>query len=227
MKMRFGKRAVLLAVWLVIVLMAGQAALAADAKVTYESNANKFVFLPDNDLFQNFKGVMPGDTLTQDIRVKNAKAKRMKVRIYLRAEPVGDQYRDFLEQMTLKVVQDGDSELFSAAADRQDGLTDDVCLGTFSSGADVDLRVSLTVPLSMDNEFQDAEGIVNWVFTAKEIPDKPEKHTPRPTVAPVLNPAAPKTGDTAAIAVFIILGAMSAAAIIALLLVRRRGPAQR
>ena len=49
---------------------------AADGKVTYSGNAGNFVFEPGSehsltDLFPNFKGVMPGDTLTQKITVKN------------------------------------------------------------------------------------------------------------------------------------------------------------
>ena len=43
--------------------------LAADSSVTYQGGAEKFVFLPgseytDSDLFDGFKGAMPGDTLT-------------------------------------------------------------------------------------------------------------------------------------------------------------------
>ncbi|MFR1759206.1 MAG: hypothetical protein ACLSX2_05855 [Christensenellaceae bacterium] len=54
----------------------GSVALADDASVSYEGGAEQFVFLPgseytDTDLFDGFKGVMPGDTLTQKITVTN------------------------------------------------------------------------------------------------------------------------------------------------------------
>ena len=69
---------------LMAVLLCGSALAAS---VSYEGGAEKFVFVPENsDLFENFKGVMPGDVLEQKITVKNNTDKA--VRIYLRAEPV-------------------------------------------------------------------------------------------------------------------------------------------
>ena len=49
-----------------LLVMSNLAALAAN--VNYEGGAEKFVFLPgselsDTDLFENFKGVLPGDVL--------------------------------------------------------------------------------------------------------------------------------------------------------------------
>lgn len=180
-------------------------ALAAGATVTYEGNADKFVFVPDSDLFENFKGVMPGDTLTQQITVKNDTANGVKVKIYLHAEPVNESYKAFLGEMTLKVVQDGSSVLFAAAADQQGGLASDVCLGTFFSGADIDLTVSLAVPVGMGNEFQNSTGLIRWVFTAEELP---------------IDPDDPDTGETMGIWLFGGLFAASAAGLLALRLFR-------
>ncbi len=190
--------ALLLAAWAV-------PALAAGSTVTYESSADKFVFLPDSDLFQNFKGVMPGDSLTQQITVKNDTSNGIKVKIYLRAEAVDQQYQAFLSRMNLKVVQDGSSVLFDAAADKQGGLASNVCLGTFYSGADVDLDVTLNVPLEMGNEFQDSTGLIRWVFTAEELPISPDD---------------PKTGDAVNVWVYGAVFAGSAVGLAALLLLR-------
>ncbi len=180
-------------------------ALAAGSTVTYDSGANKFVFLPNSDLFQDFKGVMPGDSLTQKITVKNATANGVKVKIYLRAEAVDQQYQAFLSQMKLKVVQNGTSVLFDSAADQQGGLASNVCLGTFYSGANVNLDVSLTVPLAMGNEFQDSIGLINWVFTAEELP---------------IDPDDPVTGDATNIWLYGAIFAGSAAGLATLLLLR-------
>ena len=190
--------ALLLAAW-------AMPALAANSTVTYESGADKFVFLPDSDLFQDFKGVMPGDKLTQQITVKNDTSKGIKVKIYLRAEAVDQEYQAFLSRMKLKVVQDGSSVLFDAAADQQDGLASNVCLGTFYSGADVDLDVMLNVPIEMDNEFQGSTGLIRWVFTAEELPISPDD---------------PKTGDAVNVWAYGAVLAGSAAGLTALLLLR-------
>lgn len=66
-------------------------ALAANSSVTYEGRAEKFVYVPgseysDTDLFDNFKNVMPGDSLEQTIYVANNYKGSDYVKIYLRAE---------------------------------------------------------------------------------------------------------------------------------------------
>ena len=76
---------------MMLVLLLGLGATAyADGTVNYQGGAEKFVFLPgssytDTDLFDGFKGVMPGDTLTQTIEVRNRFLSTGSVRIYLRA----------------------------------------------------------------------------------------------------------------------------------------------
>ena len=79
-----------------------------DGSVTYEGKANEFIFAPgseysDTDLFTNFKGVMPGDVLTEKIPVKNAKPTGVKIKIYMRALGAQEGTDDFLNQMTLTV----------------------------------------------------------------------------------------------------------------------------
>ena len=62
----------LIATFLLIAFVFGivPTAFAADSSITYVNGAEKFVFVPSDDLFDNFKGVMPGDEITQ----KNPKA---------------------------------------------------------------------------------------------------------------------------------------------------------
>lgn len=156
--------------------------------VTYESGARDFVFSPDNkDLFQNFKGVMPGDELTQTITVKNTKTDRF-INIYLKAE-VSEEYKEFLDNMTLTVTKTpfkstNTTTLSEGKASEANQLSEPILLGTFAQNEGVELNVVLKVDKNMGNEFQNAQGVINWVFTAEEGQK-----------IPVPKPESPNTGD--------------------------------
>lgn len=175
---------------LALLLLLGMGATAfAESKVTYEGGAEKFVFLPgseytETDLFENFKGVMPGDVITQEITVQNDYTKAEKVNIYLRAvvhdeqgNPLSEEVartedlvsmQDFLSQLTMTVKQ-GDKVLFSASPDELDGLKENVLLGTFPGRSKTILTVELSVPFELGNEYANRVGEVDWIFTAEEV----------------------------------------------------------
>lgn len=155
-----------LALLLMLTLLGGSA-LAAASSVAYEGGAEKFVFLDDDDLFDNFKGVLPGDVIEQKISVRNNTDGD--VRIYLRAEPVSEADRDFLSQLKLNVTA-GSKEIFDAAASETAQLTKNTLLGTFKKKGGTELTVTLTVPIEMGNEYMEQEGTVPWTFVAEEIP---------------------------------------------------------
>ncbi|MBQ9860031.1 MAG: hypothetical protein IJO76_05085 [Clostridia bacterium] len=166
-------------------------AYAANGKATYSGNAGNFVFNPGSDysptdLFPHFKGVMPGDTLTQKITVKNDADNKVKVKIYMRSLGAHAESVEFLSQLSLKVQKSADNEMaymFDATADETAGLTDWVCLGMLYSGGKVNLDVILDVPVELDNAFQNEIGYLDWEFKVEEFPIEPD------------DPQAPQTGD--------------------------------
>ena len=185
------KKIITLLITLAVLLSSTVTVFAADGKVTYSGNAGNFVFEPGSehsltDLFPNFKGVMPGDTLTQKITVKNDADNKVKVKIYIRSLGAHEDSVEFLSQLGLKVAKSEENKMaymFDAAANETAQLTDWVCLGTLYSGGEVNLDVTLTVPVELDNEFQNDVGYLDWEFMVEEFPI--EEGDPKP----------PQTGD--------------------------------
>lgn len=202
----------------VIAMMLSFSVYAADGKVTYSGNAGEFIFEPGSeysltDLFANFKGVMPGDTLTQKITVKNDADNKVKVKIYMRSLGAHEDSVEFLSQLGLKVQKSEDNEMaymFDAAANETAQLTDWVCLGTLYSGGEVNLDVTLNVPVELPNEYQNEIGYLDWEFMIEEYPIEPD------------DPEPPFTSDNIALGLLIALIICSVAVIIILLVKRKR-----
>lgn len=210
MKKRF------LAILMVLALCLSIAPAAfADASVSYKGSADKFVFAPGSeysptDLFENFKDVMPGDTLTQQIEVRNDVKNDVKIKLYMRALGADENSREFLNQMDLTVKAADGSELFAAPAGETAQLTDWVCLGTFYSGAKTTLDVTLNVPIEMGNDYANQIGTLDWEFAVEELAVEPD------------DPVGPKTGDETPVAMYAAICAVCAGALVFLFATRKK-----
>ena len=161
---------------------------AAASNVTYQGGAEGFVLIPaSGDLFDNFKGVLPGDTIEQKIVLQNVRTDRV-VRIYLKGKELGHQEALFLSEVSLS-GRIGSTEIFNYDAPETD-LSTMMLLKALDPGERVDLWVTLAVPLTLGNDFQSQDYTIVWTFLAEEIvieqttvtsPTTPEETT-APTV---------------------------------------------
>ena len=186
-------------------------AFAADSSAAF-TDGRLMVYEPgsaytETDLFDGFKGVMPGDVRAEEITVENRTDDCDYIKVYLRAVPhdedgnpvseeVLEELRedgrkenasdleymyDFLSQLSLK-VSNGDTAIYEDSLDETDGLTDNVYLGSLRRGEALNLHVELTVPIEMGNEYSDRIGEVDWVFVVEGLndpdPDPDPEHHP-------------------------------------------------
>ena len=152
----------------------------------------------DTNLFPNFSNCMPGDSLTQTIRVQaDSKNGVQGAKIYLRAEIDGNasakegpdiSYNDVLDHIGMTVSKNGvplasnkTAKLFSQL-DAADGLKSNVFIAEVGPKTDpVDLDVTIDVDPAMGNAFQEAAAHITFVFSVEdnELPPPPlerEKH---------------------------------------------------
>lgn len=202
----------------VLLLSCVMPAFAADGNVTYSGDAGKFIFAPGSkysptDLFPNFKDVMPGDSITQPIIVKNDASNKIKVKIYMRSRGAHADSAEFLSKLHLRVVKSEENTMaymFDAAANETAQLMEWVCLGTLYSGGEVNLNVILDVPAELDNEYQQRIGYLDWEFMIEEYEIEPT------------DPEPPKTGDESQLLLWTGLMIFSLLAMIILLFAMKR-----
>lgn len=187
----------------------------AAGTVTFDGDSKKFIFEPGSeysptDLFTDFKDVMPGDSITQKVYIKNDVSNDVKIKLYIRSLGAQEGSNDFLSKLNLKVSQEGSSNLFDAPADQTAQLTEWVYLGTFYSGAEISLNVTLDVPIDLGNEYQEAVGYLDWQFKVEELPIDPD------------DPKPPKTGDTTNMHLYIALASVVGLVLVLVVVYKRR-----
>ena len=207
--------------------------------VIYQHGAEKFVTLPDEDLFKGFKGLMPGDTRTQAIHIGNEDEKRSF--IYLYALQAGEDASESAEEraisdelmqlLTVTISNEKDhSIIYSGKLYGEDesfsmyGEAQAICLGGFAQGESADLKVELQVPAELNNRYADAVGKIKWIFTCSQ--EDPSVEPTEPTTQPAEPPKAPDivtTGDIYSVPALAAAAVTTAAALaITVLLLKRR-----
>jgi LPXTG-motif cell wall-anchored protein len=192
--------------------------VSAAGKVTYSEDSDKFIFEPGSkysptDLFTEYKGLMPGDSVKQEITVRNDSSNGVKVKLYVRSKGAHADSVDFLSKLHLTVAKSENNEMaymFNSAADQTDGMTDWVYLGTLYSGGEVNLILNLDIPIELGDEYQEAIGAIDWEFKAEELPIDPD------------DPKPPQTGDNFKLYLFAMLGSVVGVGLIFVLLKRRK-----
>ena len=136
------------------------------SSVTYVNQADKFVFVPENtDLFENFKGVMPGDQVAQTIFVKNDS--KVPVKIYLKINPIQSEDDQFLKQLTLTMNNQG-VEVFNETLDQQGQFKQFILLAELKPQQQKTLDLLLDVPLTLSSEYMEYESEIQWIFKVEE-----------------------------------------------------------
>lgn len=195
--------------------------------VSYYGRARQFVFTPGKeenpaDLFDMFKGMVPGDRREQEITLRNTAASGAPINLFLRAyvpaagADATKQEREeaakaeaLLKRMKIQISCDefSDRPMLEAGAYPDQGMGDWVFLGRFAYDTTSILHVTVEMPADLanavsgndtytDNDFQGVEAKVRLAFLVEEFDDTTPGggDDPEPTpVPPVPGGPTPET----------------------------------
>lgn len=204
-----------------------------ESNVTFQYDTEQFVVLPESkDLFGNFKGVMPGDSKTENIKINNTSDKDVKIWLYALPADISDfedvegatanhqkvLSDDLVQKLTVTVVDTKTGKtLYEGKLIGKDdrynmqSAENAILLGLFKQNEGTDLQVTLNVPAELDNTYANAIAKIRWVFVAS--------YDDEPVAPPIIVP----TGDD--ITVYLIIGGVAAVSlvlIVVLLLVGKK-----
>lgn len=177
--------------------------------VSYDASTNTLVVADgtgSTDLFTSFKGVVPGDTITQDVTVELANVEHP-TRLYVRADT------SQMDAAAVAALADGVS--LSVDFDDVEGLVaepqSDSPAAVFAQDenflvAEVDkpltttMHLTLSVDVSVGNEVAELSTAIPWIITVEEeddvvTPEPEPEPTPTPEPEPEPAPEQPSGGD--------------------------------
>lgn len=167
-----------------------------DTAISFVSPEKAFRFdAKDGDLFADFKNLVPGESVSQTITVRNEYAQNAE--IYLRADitdqpQATDETRELIEKLlkeyaVISIRDEQGTVLYQGPVGGNldcDGagitMKAPIKLADFAPGQSKKYTVSLSLDPGTDNQYRELLGLVKWVFSANGAES---------TVAP------PKTGD--------------------------------
>lgn len=169
-----------------------------ETTVTFLGQSEGFdISLSDTDLFANFKGVLPGTSRSQTIRIKNSSKDTVTIgmnAMELWKEDTSEAVSDMMTKYATITVTDSEGNtVYDGPAGGQG--TCDISFGTFEPGIEKELAVTLSMSSDMDVESQNLSGSVTWQFQAEQIDElvSPTPEEGKPTATPTKTPNEPKT----------------------------------
>lgn len=176
--------------------------------VEYEGNSHKLV-TASKDFFSNLGHIMPGDTLSDELVLKNTT--NSDAELFFRTElpaNLSEAALQLLEKIRLEIYLE--SELLYCGNLKAQVLDKNHSLGIYKSGESQILTFKLHMPESLTNTYALREASVKWIFSVKN--EELTISTPPPV----------KTGDTSAIAPYVTLLILSAFLLVTFSILKRK-----
>lgn len=157
---------------------------ASESEVVYDGEAKKVITPLGEDLFLNFKSMMPGDETEQVISISNTLNKTVNIR--LRAENADSSKfantdeealsKEILELLELTLVlkdSSGTEKVIytgTASGPKVAEGNSGINIGSYKKGYDGQIIATLKIPETLGNKYAGKVAKIEWIFAASEVP---------------------------------------------------------
>ena len=133
------------------------------SEIIYENNAEKYIDIGDG-FFDNLGGLLPGDSITDQITIKNNSYNNIKYYLSIDTRNLTQEEISLLENGNITIKNDKGEELSNGK------LTDvnNLLLGIYQSGQKGTITFTISIPSNLDNEYSKIATKIIWVFSVEE-----------------------------------------------------------
>ena len=133
------------------------------SEIIYENNAEKYIDIGDG-FFDNLGGLLPGDSITDQITIKNNSYNNIKYYLSIDTRNLTQEEISLLENVNITIKNDKGEELSNGK------LTDvnNLLLGIYQSGQKGTITFTISIPSNLDNEYSKIATKIIWVFSVEE-----------------------------------------------------------
>lgn len=131
-------------------------------QVEYRGESDS-LFINEEDFFENFPVLMPGDVYSDSAELRNNSEKEME--LYFRSEVSEKQELTEEVELFITVETDGNEKMLYKGPLKAESLSENRLLAKIPKSGQGKLSFTVTVPKELDNRYSAEEGQVKWIFT--------------------------------------------------------------
>lgn len=133
--------------------------------VEFQGKAHKLIAVPD-DFFANLETAMPGDILTDAVKISNTTKNDAEIFFRISTEGRTKEKQDMLKNICFQIAM-GEKVLYTGTLDAAK-LQKNHSLGVFKSKASGELKFLLEIPKEWDNAWALKKTDVSWIFSVQD-----------------------------------------------------------
>lgn len=162
--------------------------------ITYENGANGDVEI-SNGFFDDMKNIMPGDTYSSSIKIKNTNKENAKYYLKLNLDGLTEKEIDLLNEIDLVITNKAGKVIYKGKVkDAQN-----ILLGKYNIGEEDEFNLKISVPIDLSNKYAGIYPKLNWTFSVDYDKDTTKENNDNQ------NKSNPQTGDKINVSITIFL----------------------